>query len=401
MSEAPAPKPVPVAIPLAYDKSDPLPTDNVEVPAGVTIPEKLYRFFKAMTLKNASDLHLKVGNVPHVRFESGLQKSRHPVTTEKEMEEILKSLLSDRQYAKFIEEGEFDIAYQIPGGDRYRINVYRQRGLISLAARRVTCKIPNFEQLHLPSTMANICEHAQGLVLIVGPTGSGKSTTIAAILEHINKTRPCHIVTIEDPIEFVYQDKLSLINQREVGIDVVDFHQGIRAMLREDPDVVLVGEMRDQETFSAAIQAAETGHLVFGTLHASSAPQAISRIVDLFPPESRPLLLQSMAYNLKAVVCQRLLPCIKKEIDRVPAVEILLTNAVVREKLEKGKDNELGDVMKSGAVDGMLTFTQSLYDLIIKEMIDPKDAYAVAPSAVELKMLLKGISQDGALRRAR
>jgi len=374
---------------------EPLPTDGIEVPADVKIPAGLYKFFRAMTLVNASDLHLKVGTVPHVRFESGLRKCGHPATTEAEMTEIVKSLLNERQYAVFQETGGFDVAYQIVGGDRYRINIYRQRGLISLAVRRVTCNIPDFKQLHLPESLHDVCTYSQGLVLVVGPTGSGKSTTIAAILEHINQTRPCHIVTIEDPIEFVYQDKLSLVNQREVGIDVADFHQGIRSMLREDPDVVLVGEMRDQETFSAAMQAAETGHLVFGTLHAGSAPQAISRIVDLFSPESRPLLLQSMAYNLKAVICQRLLPCVRKDIDRVPAVEILLNNPVVREKLEKGKENELGDVMKSNAVDGMLTFTQSLYDLIQNDMIDPRDAYAVAPSAVELKMMLKGINQSG------
>lgn len=392
------PEPVPAPVPIPVKVVDPLPLEDLQVPQGVRIPKKLYEFFVAMTKSGASDLHLKIGNVPYARLNENLRKSTLPVITREEMQEMVDRLLNQEQLEEFKKIGSFDLAFQIPHGDRFRINIFRQRGNVSLVARRVTCKIPNFEQLHLPDSVNKITEFHQGLVLVVGPTGCGKTTTIASILNYINHTRACHIVTIEDPIEYVYDDDNALVNQREVGIDVPTFHEGIRSILREDPDIVLIGEMRDATTVEAAIQTAETGHLVFGTLHASSVPQAISRILDLFPKESRQLILQAMAYTMQAILCQRLLPCVKEDVPRVPACEVLFNNAVVRDKLEKGLDNELGDVIKSNQDDGMQTLTQSLYHLIKNNMIDPKDAYPIAPSAVELKMMLKGIVQSGAKR---
>jgi twitching motility protein PilT len=241
-------------------------------------------------------------------------------------------------------------------------------------------------------TIFTLAQEHQGLILLSGPTGSGKSTTIAAMIEHINQTRACHVVTIEDPIEYLYEDKKAVVNQREIGIDTQNFDSALKYLMREDPDVVLIGEMRDRETFSAALQASETGHLVLGTVHASSAPQTITRLLDLFPQESRELIRQSLGFNLKAVVCQRLLQSIAQGIQRIPAVEIMIMNPSVRQLLQEGRDAELADVIRAHEREGMQSFTSSLRTLIEKEMIDPKVAYDAAPNVDELKMLLKGIS---------
>jgi len=302
--------------------------------------------------------------------------------------------MTAKQQEYFAEHGSLDLAYEILGGDRFRINIYRQRGNVSVAVRRVTREIPNFAELHLPPSVEAIADEHQGLVLLSGPTGCGKSTTIAAMLEHINKNRPCHVVTIEDPIEYLYEDKKALIDQREIGIDVESFDAALKYLMREDPDVVLIGEMRDHETFQAALQASETGHLVFGTIHASNASQTVGRILDLFPPDARDRVRQSLADNIRAIICQKLLPCIAKGIDRIPAVEILLHNPSVSQLIEEGRESELPEIIRSHEVDGMLTFTKSLLQRIEDDLVDPKVAYEVAPNVDELKMLLKGISSS-------
>ena len=291
-----------------------------------------------------------------------------------------------------VEQGNVDLAYEVPGSDRFRINVYRQRGQPAIAVRRVTRQVGDFESLHLPPVMKEISNRQQGLVLLAGPTGCGKSTTIATMLEHINRTRACHVVTIEDPIEYIYEDKKALINQREIGVDVVDFASALRSAMREDPDVMLIGEMRDRETFQAALQASETGHLVFGTIHASGAAQTIGRILDLFPVDGRTLIRQSLEFNLLAIICQKLLPCLLDDVDRVPAVEIMISNPSVRQLISEERDGELPDLIRSHEGDGMQSFTQSLLALIEKDWVDPKVAYDVAPNVDELKMLMKGIS---------
>ncbi len=344
---------------------------------------------------DATDLHIKTDAITLLRVKTALRKLDEPPLDAQAVEKIIDSLLSDDQKESLTRNGNVDLAYEIPHGDRFRINIFRQRGTISLAARRVTRKIPSLAELNLPENVAPILDTDHGLILLAGPTSSGKSTTIAAMLEHINQHRHCHIVTIEDPIEYLYEDKKSLINQREIGIDVPNFTVALRSVLREDPDIILIGEMRDRETFQAALQASETGHLVFGTIHAGTAGQTVSRILDLFPHESRQLVLQSLAYNLRAIVCQKLLPCVKKGINRVPAIEILRTNPVVRDLLETGRDGELADVIRSHEADGMQNFTKSLLDLIENGMVDPKTAYAAAPNSEELKMRVKGISQSG------
>ena len=357
----------------------------------VKIP-KLNQYFQQMTKMDASDLHLKSGRAPHIRLKADLRRTKAEPLGSDEIKDMAFQLMSEKQRAFFEEHGNIDLAYQVPGGDRFRINVFRQRGLVSVSVRRVSRDIPNFESLHLPPVMEQIAETGQGLVLLAGPSGCGKSTTIAAMLEHVNSTRPCHIVTIEDPIEYIYEDKRALVNQREVGIDVATFDLALKYLMREDPDVVLIGEMRDPETFTAALQAAETGHLVFGTAHASSAPQTIERVLALFPVDQRPLMRQSLAFNMRAIVCQRLLPSIKEDVDRVPAVEVLLMNPSVRQFIEEEREGELADVIRSGERQGMRTITKSLLELIEQDFVDPKVAYLHAPNVDELKMLLKGIS---------
>ncbi len=365
-------------------------------PADVTPPAKLESYFQAMTRLNVSDLHIKVGQAVVFRVNGVLRAAKEDPLTAGDTESMARDLLSEAQQAYFARHGSVDLAYEVEGSDRYRINVFRQRGEVSIAVRRVTRDIPDFQALHLPGELAELINRQQGLILLAGPTGSGKSTTIAAMLQHINRSRRCHIITIEDPIEYLYADEKALVSQREIGIDVPDFATALRAMLREDPDVILVGELRDYETFEAALQASETGHLVFGTVHASTAPQTVSRILELFPTESRTLVRQSLAFCLQAIVCQKLLPCVHQDIERVPVIEILRMNPTVRQMLEDGRETELGDVIRSHEGDGMRSFTRSLYELIHNDMIDPKVAYANAPNAEDLKMMLKGITQSQA-----
>jgi twitching motility protein PilT len=262
---------------------------------------------------------------------------------------------------------------------------------MSVAARRVSKNILNFEQLHLPPTCSRIAEYNQGLVLLAGITGSGKSTTIAAMIDYINIRYPVHIVTVEDPIEYLFTDKKAVINQREIGIDCRNFHDALKYLMREDPDVVLVGEMRDIETFSAAVHAAETGHLVFGTIHASSAAQTISRILDLFPETERKAIRQALEFNLQAVICQKLIPSVKEGIPVVPSVEIMMSNPAIRKLIREERDNEIIDVIRASVDDGMVDFTENLRRLVETGFIDHATAYEAAPNPDELKMALKGI----------
>ncbi len=355
---------------------------------------RLHEYFSAMVKQGASDLHLKADATPRLRLGTKIVRVKSDPLSGKEIAAMVEEILDEKQRAFFHEIGSIDVAEELEGSDRFRINIFRQRGKISIAVRRVSRLIPSFEELHLPPQMRKIAEYTSGVVLVAGITGSGKSTTIAAMLEHINQTRPCHIVTIEDPIEYLYTDAKALVNQREVGIDVPDFAAALKYLMREDPDVVLIGEMRDRETFGAALQAAETGHLVFGTVHSSGAAQTIGRILDLFQAASRDLVRQSLGFNLQAIICQRLLPCLAEEIDRVPAVEILINNPSARQMIEEKRDAELADIIRSSEHEGMKSFTGSLLELIEKDYVDPKVAYAAAPNPDELKMLLKGISSS-------
>ena len=353
---------------------------------------KLAKYFKSLVKAGASDLHLKPSHPPYVRIGGRVRSAPGKPLSSKEILSMVDEMMTDRQRAKFTELGNVDLAYELPGSDRFRINVFLQRGKVAVAVRRVTREIPDFKSLHLPPIVEKVADTQQGLVLLSGPTGGGKSTTIAALLQSINKNRACHIVTLEDPIEYLYEGDKALISQREIGIDVLDFQTALKYVLREDPDVVLIGELRDLDTFSAALQVAETGHLVFGTVHASRASQTIGRLMDLFPIDARRRVRQLIGFNLRAIVCQKLLPSIAKGIDRVPACEVLLVDHHIRKLIVEGRDSDLEEAIRSHELEGMQTFSKSLYDLIEAGLIESGVAYDAAPNVDELQMMLKGIS---------
>ncbi|MCK6455246.1 MAG: PilT/PilU family type 4a pilus ATPase [Phycisphaerae bacterium] len=360
---------------------------------------KINRLFRACCKLGASDVHVKAGSPPRFRLKGDIRKANEPALSGEQIDEMVFEILTPAQREHFLENGAVDFAHDIEGHDRFRINVYRQRGHTSIAARRVVREIRDFDELGLPPVLKEVAKFHQGLVLLAGITGSGKSTTIAAMLNHINATRACHIVTIEDPIEYLFEDKKAFINQREIGIDVRDFHAALKYLMRQDPDVVLLGELRDRETFEAAIHASETGHLCFGTIHASTTAQTITRILDLFPENSRSLVRQSLVFNLKSVVCQKLLPCIKPDFARIPCCEIMIVNAAIRKLIAESRDVEITNVLKSSLQEGMQDFTEALYKLVTEEYVDLKVALEVATNPEELKMRLKGIKAGaGGLR---
>jgi twitching motility protein PilT len=353
------------------------------------------KYFRALVKLMGSDLHMKVGKPPCVRVKGDLKPlNRGPIDSE-EMVRLLVPLMSERYRKIFQEEGGADFAYfcDVDGETwRFRVNLLQQMGQMGLVARRVNNKIPNFSGLFLPPSVEKLCHYDQGMVLLAGVTGSGKSTTIASMLNFINEREPVHILTLEDPIEFVFKDEKALINQREVGVDVKDFKIGMKHAVREDPDIMLVGEMRDEETFLTAIHAAETGHLVFGTIHASSAPSTIGRILDLFPEEMHKAIRSAIAFNMQGIMAQKLLPSIKEGVSRVPTCEIMFFTTVVRKLVLEAQDAKLADAIRIGAADGMQDFTMSLKQLIDDQLIDRPTAFSVAPNPDALKMALKGIN---------
>ncbi len=356
---------------------------------------KINRLFKACCKLGASDVHVKAGAPPRFRLGGDIRKAHEPPLSSEQIDEMVFEILTPAQRQHFLDHGAVDFAHDLEGADRFRVNVFRQRGHTSIAARRVVRQIRGFEELGVPDILKTISEAEQGLVLLAGITGSGKSTTIAAMLDYINRNRPVHIVTLEDPIEYLFEDHKAFINQREVGIDVRDFHAALKYLMRQDPDVVLMGEMRDRDTFEAAMHATETGHLVFGTIHASTCAQTITRILDLFPEGARALVRQSLVFNLKAVVAQKLLPSITPKYKRVPCCEIMIVNAAIRKLIADGRDVEITSVMKGSSAEGMQDFTAALHDLVQKEYIDLKVALEVATNPEELKMVMKGIRTGG------
>jgi twitching motility protein PilT len=360
------------------------------------------KYFRALVKLAGSDLHMKVGQPPIVRVNGKLkQLNRGPIDME-EMCRLLFPMMNKRHRAIFDKQGGTDFAHTVDvDGEiwRFRVNMLTQMSRIGLVARRVSNWIPDFAGLHLPAIMVDLCKYDQGMVLLAGVTGSGKTTTIASMLNWINAHYSKHILTLEDPIEFVYKEDKCLINQREVGEDVIDFGVGMKHAVREDPDVMLVGEMRDQETFMTAIHAAETGHLVFGTIHASSAPTTIGRILDLFPEEMHGAIRSAIAFNMRGIVAQKLLPSIKPGVGRVPTVEIMMFTPVIRKLVLEGQDAKLPDAIRIGVEEGMQDFTMSLKQLVDEQLIDRPTAFEVAPNREALKMALKGInvSQPGIL----
>ncbi|NUN50298.1 MAG: PilT/PilU family type 4a pilus ATPase [Candidatus Brocadiae bacterium] len=349
------------------------------------------KLFIAMTKNKASDLHLKPGMRPSFRIATVLHDVGNRPLKIDEVKRMIYEILSEEQIEQYERELDLDFAYSITGYGRYRVNCFHDRGQPAMAVRRVNTEIPSFEALHLPPGVKKIPTFHQGLVVVAGATGSGKSTTLASILNYINENRRCHIITVEDPIEYLFEDKKSFINQREVGIDVTSFSSALKHIVRQNPDVILVGEMRDHTSFDAALQAAETGHLVFGTIHASSAAQTIGRILDLFPVERQDLIRQGLVFNLKAIVCQKLLPSSQEGVRMVPAVELMVVNATVQKLIKEREDKKIMDVVRGGAEEGMQDFNQSLVSLINQGLINKKVGLAFSPNPEQLKMNLQGI----------
>jgi len=344
---------------------------------------------------NATDIHLKIGRYPIFRINRKLiNVERFEKVKEQDIVNFINIVVkSENKKAELIRKGEIDISYSVPGLSRFRVNIYKQRGTYAFAFRILKTKIPTFKELNLPEKLAEIALEKRGLVLVTGPTGTGKSTTLAAMIEHINKNREDVVVTIEDPIEYVFHDKKSYIVQREIGLDTLSFSTALRSALREDPDVIMVGEMRDIETVETALRAAETGHLVFSTLHTQDAKDTLNRIVDMFPLEAQNHIRIMLASTLKAVISQRLIP--RKDTDGlVPAVEILInTGAVFDAIVDPEKFETITELMEKGKSEyGMQTFDMSILDLYNKGWISYENALAYATNPSDLDLKIKGVS---------
>lgn len=378
-------------------KTQPASTASGETDSPKIVPRppcEIDRLFEALVRLEGSDLHLKVGQPPIIRVKGALQPLKAQRIDEEAMGRLCLPMLNVRQRAILADEGGCDFAHlAIIDGVRwrFRVNLLQQQGSLGLVARRVNNKIPDFKGLYLPPGMEQLCRYDQGLVLLAGVTGSGKSTTIAAMLNYINQNYRKHILTLEDPIEFVFTEDKCLINQRELGQDVKNFAIGMKHAVREDPDIILVGEMRDEESFMTAIHAAETGHLVFGTIHASSAPTTITRILDLFPEAMHSALRSAMAFSIKGIVAQKLIRSIKPGVSRVPVVELMTFDVMVKKYVLEGQEHLLADHIRKSARDGMQDFTMSLKSLIDQNLIDRNDALEIAPNREALTMALKGI----------
>ena len=329
-----------------------------ELIADVSVHELLSIALK----QRASDLHVTAGLPPMLRVDGRLVPLDFEPLTPSDTQRLLYDILSDRQITEFELNHELDLSYGMPNLGRFRVNLYVQRGSVSGALRLISTEIPSFEELVLPPVVQELASRNSGLVLVTGPTGCGKSTTQACMINHINRTRDCHIMTIEDPIEYLHRHHKAMVNQREVGSDTYGFVQALRAVLREDPDVVLIGEMRDLETITAALTIAETGHLVLGTLHTRSAPQSVDRIIDVFPAHQQEQIRVLLANTLEAVVAQQLLPRYGGR-GRIPAVEVLLVNAAVRNLIREAKTHQIYSTMDTGAEQGMQTMDKALASL--------------------------------------
>jgi twitching motility protein PilT len=344
----------------------------------------------------ASDIHLKPNKAPVLRVAAQLVTVEADAPTDTDMSTIAQTIIPEFLVQKFKNEREVDFSYFAPAVGRFRTNVYTQRGQINVAMRHVKGKVPDFTTLNLPDILKKIAMSERGIIFVAGATGSGKSTTLACMVDYINNHDKCHIITLEDPIEYVFEDKQCVINQREVGLDTLSFQAALKNVLRQDPDVIMVGEMRDKESFGAAITAAETGHLVMTTVHSNNASQTISRVLDFFPMDERNQILRALSQCLCGVICQRMIPA--KTGGAVPGIEILINTPIVRKLLEEGRLEKLHSAIEAGGEDGMQSFNQSIYRLIKDGLISEEDGIEKSSNADQLKMNLKGIFLDESRR---
>jgi twitching motility protein PilT len=357
--------------------------------SGMILEELLVQVFE----RGASDLHLSPGLPPVLRIDGNLVRTEHAPLSKEDCQRLIFSMLTNEQRRVLEQNWDLDCSYGVSGLGRFRVNVYKDRGSYAAALRTIRADVPTFEQLNLPQVVKEIAERPKGLVLVTGPTGSGKSTTLAAMIDHINCTKPHHILTVEDPIEFLHTSKRAVIHQRELGQDTRSFDNALRAALREDPDVILVGEMRDLETIRLALTAAETGHLVMGTLHTSSAMQTVDRIVDVFPPEQQQQIRVQLSNSLVAVLSQALLPKLnelKEKSGRVMALEIMIITPAIANLIREGKTAQIYSSIQTGAQYQMQTMETSLKDLYQKGLVTFEDALSKTTRPEDFKRLVSG-----------
>jgi twitching motility protein PilT len=363
---------------------------------------KLKKILSYAVKNGASDIHLTVGSPPAVRIDGKIRFIESDNLTPSDTHEMAAEMMTEKEMEAFEETGDADLAYGVSGLGRFRVNCMMQRGSAGVVMRHVKGKILNFNDLNLPPAMSQIADMHRGLILVTGTTGSGKSTTLASVIDYINERNRFHIVTLEDPIEFLYANKKSIITQREINIDTKDFDSALRAAMREDPDVILIGEMRDADTFQAAISAAETGHLVFSTLHTTNVMLTIDRIMDMFPSSVHDQIRSQLSMQLRGCVAQRLIPSADGK-GRVPAIELMFTNPGIASIIRENNIKQLPNAIVGGKEDGMQTFNMSLVSLIKSGLIKEEAAYAHSDNPEELQMNLQGIylssSRGGILKK--
>ena len=339
-----------------------------------------------------SDIHFKAGNPPVIRYDGNLVRLDYSPLTHKDIEEVMTEILTEAEIKAFEDRREMDTGYAVSDLSRFRVNISREKGSVRIVFRLIPFEIPSIRELRLPLVLEDICKSPRGLALVTGPTGSGKSTSLAAMITYVNAHFPKHVVTLEDPIEFVHADKLGMVTQRQVGTDTNSFVEAMRAVVRQDPDVIMLGEMRDAETVFAAMQAAETGHLVFSTLHTPDAPDTVARITDFFPPSQHEQVRNQFATCLKAIISQRLVPR-KSGVGRIAAVEVLIGTPLMKERIRANVDSsQLVSLMEEGQETyGMQTFDQHLYELWEAEEISEETALQFASSPKNLSLRLRGL----------
>lgn len=349
---------------------------------------QLDELLKAAANQKASDVFIREMARPAMRINGKVLQTDLPALEREQVRALAHSIMSPRQREEFERRHELDLAFDIENVTRIRANVYQQRGAYGMAFRLVPFKIPSIEELGLPAVLKNLCQNRQGLILVTGPTGCGKSSTLASMIDLINSTKKVHIITVEDPIEFVHPDKVGIVSQREVGVDTENFQDALKYMMRQSPDVIMVGEMRDLETFSVALQAAETGHLVFSTLHTASAPETLDRIVNMFPPHEKPMISQRLSNSLRGVISQKLVPRMDGS-GRMAAVEVMVVTPTVAKLIEEGRFNATYPVIAEGEHWGMQTMNQCLLRYFTAGLISADEALFAAGNQTELRQMMR------------
>ena len=352
----------------------------------------LESFLKKTTMMNVSDIHLLQNEHPMLRINNKITKINMPPLTEEDMYEICKQMVPNNFKDKVNEICDLDFAYEVKGVSRFRVNIARSTGYFKIVMRIIPLTIKPLKEIKVPASIEGLTQYNNGLIVVTGATGSGKSTTIAGMIDHINATQNKHIVTLEDPIEFVYTSKKSTITQRQVGVDTPTFADGIKYSLRQDPDIIFIGEIRDGITISAALNAAETGHLVFATIHTRSAVQTVNRIVNMYPPESREFVRKQLAGVLVGTISQKLIPTADGK-GRLPACEVLINSSTIKDYIEKNKLDDIYDVMAKNANSGMSTMNSALYDLCQSGAVDKDTAVEYSDNPNELQALFRGVSR--------